>query len=149
MTFDDFKQQVSLFITPEQPEVTDPRGCLGGKQTFWIHTVGMDKFGAPELEFREVPALFVESAGEILNMISHQIVLQDLEVKDGFLLMVESGPVPVALKAFPSKEDWYSLRNLQAFTLWPDAVMLTCQGDHEHECDCDTKCDGECDPTLH
>lgn len=36
----------------------------------WVHTHGLDKFDEPELEIRNVPALFTASACEILNHIA-------------------------------------------------------------------------------
>jgi hypothetical protein len=40
----------------------------------WVHTHGLAKLGRPELEIRNVPALFVSSACRILNMVAEYML---------------------------------------------------------------------------
>jgi hypothetical protein len=43
----------------------------------WVHSHGMDKFGLPELEMRDVPVVFSVSAGIIINTVADYMLNEE------------------------------------------------------------------------
>ena len=132
MTFDEFQSKVTVQIVPEQPEHPDPRGGFTGEQTFWLHTVGMDKFDRPEMEMREVPGLFVTAAGGYLNMWSYHSVERH-EIPEDENLMDESGVFPIVFHTTLSKDPFYKERGIKCLRLDAVAVVFTCGNPHHGE----------------
>lgn len=54
----------------------------------WVHTHGMDRLNLPELEIRNVPPMFAESAAHILNTVCDYFKESQAVVKVGVTMAV-------------------------------------------------------------
>lgn len=96
---------------------------LGPKATFWVHTVGLEQFGRPDLEMVGVPALWVGASVRELNEWAAYSV--DHEISEGEKLE-GGGPIPVLLSATKSESDYWGDHPLGALTLSTLRVGFQC-----------------------
>ena len=138
MTFDEYMDQITLGIIPEQPQ-NPPylTGGISGHPLFKLRTFGMDEFGRPDLEMINVPALFVHAAGKIINHWAHYSI-NDTEIKVDETLVVDHG-LPCLLRAVKTDE--------------PNVLRLVVESVQFECCKCGNggTCDGgdNHDPTIH
>lgn len=132
MTRVEYREQVQILIVPE------PRGQKDAVLTFWMHTCGLSEFGLPELELRNVPALYVKGAGDVLNTWGYYMVVEGQVIKAGERLG-EGGPVPLTLLATGSPDPFWWRRSEACIRLEVEAVhggCVVCGGtcpDDNHE----------------
>lgn len=81
----------------------------------WIHTHGMDAFGLPELEIRNVPALFVEAAAHILREACHYMKTPGVVVRVGETMAVSPKTAFQFIRPdpLPGDEDHYEVERWQ------------------------------------
>lgn len=100
------RQHVRLSVVPEPGTLEMGRATKGHHALtlaalFWVHTKGLVKLGLPELEIRNVPARWVESAGEeLLNWAAYSLdhgIVEDVPLQGG-------GPVPLDIQVRASKD---------------------------------------------
>lgn len=118
------RQHVHVRVTPEMDGRCNPDGTLGADSTFWVHTVGMDRFDRPELEVRQIPAWFVSYAvATIKGWAAYSI---DNEIKVGERLKDE-GEIPVFVRASASVDPYWFGRNL-CLTFKVERVLFQSEG---------------------
>jgi len=132
MTPEEYRDEVTVMITPEQPEHRDPRGGFTGEQTFWLHTFGMDKFDRPEIEMRGVPGVYVGAAGGYINTWAFHSI-ERCRIKADENLMDESGPFPIVFTTTPVVDPWYSERGLKALRIEAVGAIFHCAHEHHEE----------------
>jgi hypothetical protein len=131
MTKDEYLEQVTVVITPEEgqhhPHPDDPT-VLRGDSLFWLHTVGLNKLDRPELELREVPALFIEQAFAELNYWGFASLTDEIKAGQN----IQSGrPVTVLLRANKSPDPFWEEREWTCLRLTTFVVLFSCAGNHE------------------
>jgi hypothetical protein len=75
----------------------------------WVHTHGMDRYGLPELEIRDVPAVLVEAAGQLLLDVCEYMRRPDVKVRLGQTMGMTPGTRFrfVQGPSIPGNEDHY------------------------------------------
>lgn len=67
MTPDTFSRTLVIHVTPVTDEHPDDHPNLPGNTPFRLRTEGLVRYSRPEMELVDVPALYIEQAGKILN----------------------------------------------------------------------------------
>jgi hypothetical protein len=57
-------------------ETVDIHGTPVNHGTIWLHTHGMEAYGKPELEIRDVPAFLVNEATSFLNQVCAYVAIE-------------------------------------------------------------------------
>jgi len=99
------QEYVRIFPVPEQGH---GYGLVPATATFRVMTVGMTKFGRPELEQGGVPAIFVKEAQ--VSLAGWAAYSLDFPLKDGEILQGSTEPVTVLLQVAASPDDPEVLR---------------------------------------
>jgi hypothetical protein len=126
------QQHVRIAITPEQGTVAtgadDESHHLSSAAKFWLHTNGMNIFGLPELEIRNVPCWWVTAAGAELN--GWAVYAIDQGIVDGDELD-GGGPVPLKLQAVSSIDPFWEKDGRECLRL-EVARVLFAHGHQKH-----------------
>ncbi len=110
----DLLEGLTELASPEEPPV---EGLVihhvihGALTKGWLHTHGMDQYGLPELEMRNVPAFLIEPAARILNQTCRYMRQPGVVVKEGETMQF-SADAPfrfVRSKPIPGSEDHYQV----------------------------------------
>ena len=128
---DAFQRVITVVITPEGA----PKGHrFGPDTTFWCYTSGMvHAFDRPELEMRNVPALFVEAAGGALNEWAFYSV-EERAIKAGEKLGAEVAALRVLLQAVASPDTafWGATPCLRLVLLASELACAKCAAGEAH-----------------
>ena len=102
-------------------------GSMLGTTTFWVCTHGMERvFGLPELEMKDVPALFVMEALRLLNHWGSYMADSERPVLVGERLSW-GGEIEVALLVCDATHlDPVCWEGRRGYRLVPDAVRFEC-----------------------
>ena len=120
MTKEEYRAEVQVII------VLEPRSPKGAVPTFWMHTYGLVEFGLPELELRNVPALYIEGGGDVLNTWGYYMVIEGRTIKAGENLG-KGGPVPLTLRAAGSTDPFWWKQGVACIRLEVEAVHGVCE----------------------
>jgi hypothetical protein len=131
MDLNEFKRQVIISIVPEsafEVEHSHDKGeqFLPGSTTFWLHTHGLSKLERPELELRNVPALFVEEAARLLNSWGHYSTGRPIAAGQT-LAAAERVAIPVLLRAQSSEQPFWLQHEAECLELVPIRVAFLCR----------------------
>lgn len=125
----DYNRVVSVLVVAQVDE-EDEHAVLPGNTLFWLHTYGMDHYGLPDLEVRDVPALWLCSAGDFLNGWATYMI-REKAIKAGETLAGGLHGI-VKVRAVASPDPWWGER--EALRLVPEEVHHACAecGGHEN-----------------
>jgi len=123
MTLDEYKRAVMVIAVPEAEEHSDRPGWLVGRTRFWVRSDGLHGFDRPALELRDVPALFVGDACDVINYWGHYSVRQEIKASETIGRLAQPR---VVMRAEPSEDPWYSERDRLALRLEPHLVEGAC-----------------------
>lgn len=134
MTEEEYREHVQVFIIVES---SSPKDAV---PVFWMHTAGLVEFGLPELELRDVPALYLGGAGDVLNRWGYYMVTLGQVIKAGERIAAD-GPIPLTLIATGSPDPFWWKRGITCIRLDVEAVHGRCEvcgdicddDDHEDE----------------
>ena len=101
ITPETYQVRVKVLCVPE--EGVNPTSAAA---RFWLHTFGLYQWSLPELEVRDVPALYAESAMSTLNRWALYMIRGAL-MKAGDLLH-DSGSLPVVCRLVESPDPYWS-----------------------------------------
>lgn len=123
MNLSEFMNRVQVIATPEEGHTMFDDG-MSPDATFWVHTMGLhSEFGRPELELRNVPALFVPESMRMLNGMGSYSV--DNECKLGQKHADPNSPLPV-LCVFSESEKSDFWEDVPALWIKPHRIAFTC-----------------------
>ena len=93
----------------------------------WVHTHGLDQFGLPELEIRNVPPMFAEAAAQILQEVGEYLREPGVVVKSGETMAVSPHTAfrLVAAEPISGNEDHYEV---ERWELVPFEQVCECCG---------------------
>jgi len=119
------QQHVRVAITPESGTIAmdedEDHHTLSPAARFWLHTNGMNVFGLPELEIRDVPSWWVTAAGAELNGWAAYSIDQGISEDDE---LDGGGPVPLKLRAVASPDEFWEEDGRECLRLEVAKVLL-------------------------
>lgn len=127
------QQHIRVALTPEPGTLKIGKAGKGKHlltpaALFWLHTSGMVKLGLPELEIRNVPAWWVEAAGEeLLNWAAYHL---DHGIVEGVPLQ-GSGPVPLDIQVSDSPDPHWEGHQTGCLRLEVIGVTFVTDGDED------------------
>jgi len=123
MTPEEIVDLINIVAVPEEGHQSFHDG-LGPDTSFWVHTVGMDQFDRPELELRNVPALWVGAACRELNTWAAYSVDTEIKAEQN----LETGAaVPILVRTTVSSAEHWAEHPTGALTLSVLRVGFTCE----------------------
>lgn len=91
------KKKVEIQEVMEVHHVYDGDDTVG-----WIHTHGLEKYGKPELEIRNIPLFLGPAATYLLNQIADYVVNQNMDIKPGEKMSIGTGrPIFIQFEKLP------------------------------------------------
>jgi len=127
MTPEEYRDKVTVIITPDGEHEHGPRGGLAKDTLFWLHTVGLNKLKRPELEMRQVPAIAVRSAHAMLNEWGLYSLTEKFISPDE-LIQTNQG-VPFLFKTLVSDDPFWEGRGI-CLRLEVEEILFSCGGNH-------------------
>lgn len=124
-----FMEAVQIDVAPEPDkhrELDGPPHALSGDSLFWLHTVGMHKFERPELEVRDVPALFIPAACALLNGWG-SYTASGPELVSGQALLNPDDVVPVTIRLVASPDPFWTEEDTACLRLVLESVQYVCE----------------------
>lgn len=97
----------------------------------WIHTHGMDRFGLPELEIRNVPSYFVDAAVRVLREVCRYMNQPGVVVKIGETMATSPKTAFRFVRAepIPGNEDHYQVERWQIVEIEPSCEACAGRND--------------------
>lgn len=108
-------EHVQIRIAPERGTLVSPQGEMSRAVQFWLFTHGLDAFGLPELEIRNVPCLWMEAAAvELKTWAALAIEQEGLPVNKA---LVHPGGRHYEIRFVPSEDPLWQSRGMTCLTL--------------------------------
>lgn len=100
---------------------------MDGPAKGWTHTHGLQKFGKPELEIRNVPTLFIASATRLLNEIADYMLNHASHpVLAGQKMQVDRVTIVKFHQAEADQRNGYDENHYETLVLRVDGVDMPC-----------------------
>lgn len=124
-----FERTVSVIVVPEGELSDCGMHALGPNARFWLHTVGMQRYGRPDMEIRDVHILAIDGAASRIN--GWAFYSLQTPIKPGESLG-DRGNVPMTLRASTSEDPYWQDPNANphgCLRLDVEAVHFACSCD--------------------